>query len=111
MRSVADDFALIHHDDAPTDRIHDRFIVRRKQHGGAQIIDTLEDFNDIMRIHGIEIARRLIGDQDIGLIDERARYSNALLLAAGKFMGETPNLFAESHEIEDMWHVEKIWSF
>src|SRR3989344_1850813 len=105
MRIVADDFALIHHDDAPTDRIDDRFIVRRKQHGGTQIIDTLQDLDDIMRIDGIEIAGGLIGDQDIGLIDERARYSHALLLAAGEFMGKTPNLFAESHKIKNMWHV------
>lgn len=105
MRIIAHDLALIHRDHAPTHRIDHHLVVRREQDRGAEIVDALQNFDNIVRIDGIEIAGRLIGDQHIGLIDERARNRNALLLAAGEFMGKTPYFFSQADEIEDVWHI------
>ncbi len=50
--------------------------------GGTEIIDLLENLNDFVGIHWIEISCRLVGDDDVRLIDDSASDGYALLLSS-----------------------------
>src|SRR3989344_4579704 len=65
---VAHDTALIHHDDAPADRIHNDLVVRREKDGRAEVVDLFEYLDDIVCVDRIEIARRFVGDQNVRLV-------------------------------------------
>ena len=43
-----------------------------------------DQIHDLDRELRVEVARRLVGEQDLGLVDERRRNRDALLLAARK---------------------------
>src|SRR5664280_2939533 len=47
-------------------------------------VGVTEDFDDLLSVAQIEVPSRLVGENDIGLCDERTRESNTLLLASGK---------------------------
>src|SRR4030095_14839019 len=55
-----------------------------------------EQFDDSLAGFGIEVARRFIGEDDAGIIDDRAGERDALLLATGKFRGKMLETLAES---------------
>ena len=50
-------------------------------------VQSRDQFKNQLAGASIEIAGRLIGQQDSGLGDERTRQRNTLLFAAGKFAG------------------------
>src|SRR5262245_16069924 len=58
----------------------------RNQHqrGSFVLVETDEQFEDMLSISAIEIARRLVRQQNRRLHHERSRQRDALLLAAGK---------------------------
>ena len=51
------------------------------------IISHMSEINDFQTRFRVKITRRFIGEQQRGLIDQRARNRYALLLAAGKLRG------------------------
>jgi len=73
LHLVAHDPALIHRDHASADRIDDTLVVRRENDGSAEVVDLFQYFDDIVRVDRVEVAGRLIRDQNIGLIDDGAR--------------------------------------
>ena len=81
----------------------DAGIVRDDQDGGAQalveIADEVEDFGAGV---GVEVAGRLIGQQDGRMKGQRARDGDALPLAAGKFVGQVIEAVAELHEVQQL---------
>src|SRR5713226_4835317 len=50
--------------------------------GGAAGVDLAEQIHDLERQIGIEVAGRLIGEDEVRIVDERAGNRDALLLAA-----------------------------
>src|SRR5574341_1282292 len=61
----------------------DAWIMRDQDNGQpALTIELLEDAHDLRARFRIEIARRLVGEDDTGLVHERARDRDALLLPA-----------------------------
>jgi hypothetical protein len=107
FRVVADDLAPIHGDDALPDSIDDALIVRRDDDGGAELVDLLQDLDDLEGVDRVEVAGRLVGDDELGLIDDRAADGDALLLAARELVGEMLRLVGEIHELEDIGHVAR----
>ena len=78
-----DDLALLHDADVVGDTPHEAQVVGDEQHrhaiGLAQPIEQHED----LRLHGhVERRRRLVGDEQIGLVGERHRDHDALALSA-----------------------------
>jgi hypothetical protein len=58
-------------------------IVRNHKDGLAQpLVEIAKQLEDRAGVNGIEIPGRFIGQQDGGVIDDRAGNGNALLLAA-----------------------------
>ena len=53
-----------------------------------------------MRGARVEIAGRLVGQQEAGIVDQRARDRDALLLAAGELAGRVALAVAESEQVQ-----------
>ena len=62
--------------------------------------ELAEDPHDLLRCRRVEIARRLVGEQDRRPIDERAGDGDALALAAGQLVGPVLHAIAELHALE-----------
>ena len=54
--------------------------------GGAAGVDFAEQVHDVERQVRIEVARRLVGQHEHGVVHQRARNRDALLLAAGQLL-------------------------
>ena len=59
-------------------------IVAGDQHGDADLIEIDENLHDLTRQHRVEVAGRLIGEQQHGFVYHGAGDADALLLATGK---------------------------
>src|SRR5687767_12521721 len=61
--------------------------VRDENDGVAAPVQTLEQGHDLDACLGVEIAGRLVGEQDGGVVDERAGNGDTLPLPAGELIG------------------------
>ena len=64
------------------------------------MFSRLEDAHDLDAGAGVEVARRLVGQHDGRLVDERARDRHALLLPAGQLVGIVVIPLAETDAVE-----------
>ena len=62
----------------------DVLLVRDHDDGDAVLVELLENGHDLNAGSAVEIAGRFIRQQYLGLVDQRARDRDALLLTAGK---------------------------
>src|SRR4030095_14800092 len=62
----------------------DVLLVRDHDDGDAVLVELLENGHDLDAGSAVEIACRCIRQQHLGLVDQRARDRDALLLTAGK---------------------------
>ena len=102
---VADDLAVGELDHAPAHLVHHRHVVGGDQHRRAGLVDPVDQLHDPDRGLGIEVAGRLVGDQQRRVVDERARDRDALLLAAGELVGIVVELGGEPGEAQDVRHL------
>src|SRR4029077_12212653 len=79
-----DDAAVIEGDRAAADASNELAIVRGHDDGRAGGVDLAEQVHDLEREIRIQIARRLVGQNELRVGDERARNRNPLLLATRK---------------------------
>ena len=68
-------------------------------------VDAVEQLHDPDRGLGVEVAGRLVGQQQRRVVDERARHRDALLLAAGELVGEVVQLRREPGQAQDVRHL------
>src|SRR6188508_2860924 len=94
-----DPSALDHH--APhaetLDKVH---VVARDQHRHTDVIEALEQLHDLDRELGIEVAGRLVGDQERGLADHRAGNADPLLLTSRELDRAVVLATEQSHLVE-----------
>ena len=81
--------------DAAVGLARDIGVVCNHEDGVAGFVQITEDFEDDFFVGFVEIAGRLIGEDELGLIDERASDGDALLLASGKLRGEMREAISE----------------
>src|SRR5690242_8432767 len=79
---VSRDLPRIDGDHAPAEHVDDLAVVRRHHHRGAARVDAQEQLHDLPRRCGVEVAGRLIRDDEPRRMHQRARDGDALLLAA-----------------------------
>src|SRR5215212_1736385 len=70
---VADDAALAQLDHAPAHLVDHLLVVGRDDDGRAGAVDPVDQLHDPDRRLGIEVAGRLVGQQQRRVVDERAR--------------------------------------
>ena len=74
--------------DSPVGEASDRWGVRYHQDRVAFLMQFAEKIEHDLFVHFVEIAGGLVRQNQLGVIDQRARDRHALLLAAGKLRGE-----------------------
>ena len=82
-RAVVDDQAVAHPDD-PLGVLGDVVFVGDHDDGLARVVEPAEHLHDLVAGLGVEVARRLVGEDDVRVVDQRAGDRDALLLAAGE---------------------------
>src|SRR5262249_19720625 len=86
-RTSLDDLTFLHHADAIGDFAHNGKVVSDQQQRhrklGLQLFEQLEDLGLNSDIEG---RRRLVGDQQVGLVGQRHSYHYALTLTARELM-------------------------
>ena len=83
---VADDLAVAHDDDAFAVGGDVQF-VRDHDDGDAGVVEFLKQPHDFDAGARVEIAGRLVGQHQFGPVDQGAGDGDALLLAAGNWLG------------------------
>ena len=68
-----------------------------EDHGDAACVQLLEQCDDLLGGTAVERAGRLVGEEDMRVVDERARDRHALLLAAGQLRRLVPGALGEPH--------------
>ncbi len=72
-------------------------VVGDHQDGVAGAVQLAENFHDDGFVGFVEIAGGLVGEDELGLIDQGAGDGDALLLAAGELGGEMRQAIAQAH--------------
>src|SRR5512146_383860 len=75
-------------------------VVRDVEHRLALLVQALEELEHLGRRDRVEVARRLVADDQLRIGRERTRDGNALLLAARKLRGQVVELVAEPHQTQ-----------
>ena len=102
---VADHVALGQLDHAAAHAVDHRLVVGGDDHRRPGAVDAVEQLHDPDRGLGVEVAGRLVGQQQRRVVDERARDRHALLLAAGELVGEVVELGREPGQAQDVRHL------
>src|SRR5688572_30577063 len=78
------------------------FRVVRHHHDGLAVlaVEHLQKPQDLVRRLAVEVAGRLVADQDGRVRDQRARDCDALFLAAGELPGLVARAIGEAHDLE-----------
>ena len=89
-------------DDLALRLVRDVLLVRHDDHRVAAPVDVLEQRHDLLRRGAVERARRFVGEDHLGVADQRARDGHALLLAARQLVGH------EGLAIRQPDHVQEL---
>src|SRR6266404_2884702 len=54
--------------------------------GGATLVEALEELHDLFALRGVQVSGGLVGENELGILNHRARHSHELLLSAGKLI-------------------------
>ena len=93
---VAHDAAVLQADNALADGRDDLGVVGGHQDGHAQFIDPQQELDDLPADYRIEVARRLVRDEEARVMDKGPGNRRSLLLAAGQLVGELVSLAREA---------------
>ena len=102
---VAHDAALAQLDHAPAHLVDHHVVVGGDDHGRARAVDAVDQLHDPDRGLGIEVARRLVGQQQRRVVHERPRDRDALLLAAGQLGRQVVELGRQADHAQDVRHL------
>src|SRR5512140_2537227 len=95
---VPDDPALLEGHDALAEGGDDVGVVGRHEDRDAELVDAEEQLQGLPRDQGIQVARRLVGDDDPRVVDEGPGDRGSLLLAAGQLARVLGGLLGEADE-------------
>ena len=101
---VAHHLAVAQLDDASLHLVDEAGLVRRHHHRRAAGVDAREQLHDVDGCRGVEVSGRLVGQQHLRAVHQRARDRDALLLAAGQLVREPLLLAGEPDEGEHLGH-------
>ena len=79
---------------------HQLMVMGRNQHGGAEAIELDEETQQTACHLRVDVAGRLVSEQQLGLADNGTRNSGALLLSARKNGWLGMHAVAETHPLQ-----------
>src|SRR5439155_23990416 len=103
-RLVTHDPAALDLDDPATHLVDDVGVVGDHHHRRTGPVDPVEQPHDLDAGVRVEVAGRLVGEQDQRPVDERPGHRDALLLATGQLVRVPVLLAAETDQLEDLRH-------
>ena len=74
-------------------------------HGGAGLVDAVQQAHDPDGRVGIEVPGGLVGQQDQGPVDEGPGDRHPLLLATRELVGQVVALLGQPHQVQDLGHL------
>ena len=92
---------MIELDGAVVRAANEREVVRRHDHRRAGGVDVADELEDAARGALVQVAGGLVGDERDGVVHQRPRDRDALLLTAGKLAGVRLHLGREAHLLHD----------
>lgn len=85
--------------------------MRDHDDGHAQSgLQFAEEREDLVAVPAVEVAGRLVGEEDRGPVDESAGDGSALLLAAGEFAGTVTAALGETDAFEGFGHAGRAFA-
>ena len=85
--AIEDDFTVGDVDDTSAEVTDQIVLMSNHEYSSTLIVDALEELDYLVGELGVDITRRLVRDDELGVVDECARDSNSLLLAARELVG------------------------
>ena len=79
-----------------------RRVVRDDEDGRAVRVDAIEQRRDVLAVSLVELARRLVGDEQRRPVGQRARDRDALHLAARELRGQMIGAIGQTHVFEQL---------
>ena len=83
--------------DAAVGQARHHGIVRDHHDGASLLVKLAQQAQHDLFVQRVEIAGRLVGENDLGIIDQRPRNADALLLASGKLRGQVMRAIAQAN--------------
>ena len=103
---MIDKLAVGEDGDARGEALGERALVGDHDDGHSErVLDFAEEEKDLLAGGAVEIAGGLVGEEDCGLIYQRAGEGAALLLAAGEFAGAMLGAGREANAVESLLHA------
>ena len=85
--------------------LHQFVLVRDHDHRDVYFVDGFEQLHDVHAEFGVDVAGRLVGNDELGAVGQRAGHRHALLLAAGKFVRQAVHLVLQPDQAEGERHA------
>src|ERR1700688_1227345 len=76
--------------------------VRDLNDGCAAFVQALKELHDFFALRGMQVTGGLVGENELGILNHRARHADELLLAAGKLIGEKVFLPDDIETVENV---------
>src|ERR1700676_5274453 len=70
--------------------------------GGAAFVQAFEELHDLFALCGVKVSRGLVGENELGILDDRASDADQLLLTARKLVGKEIFLADDVEAVEDV---------
>ena len=82
--------------------------VGRDHHCGAQFVELFEQAHELDADPVVDIAGRLIGEQQMGAIDHRAGDGDPLLLTAAELLGSDIGVLTQADPVQQFMDVVPV---
>ena len=103
-RPELQDLAVVHDRDPVAERFRLVHVVSREHHRLAAIIDGPQHIPQVPPGLRVQRCRRLVQEDDLRVVDQRARDGQPLRLAAGEFLRPGVRLVGECDQLEHLVH-------
>ena len=78
-------------------------VVGDNDKGLTELVAQVEEkLMELVLVLGVETARRLVSEDDSGMVDQGTCHGDALLFTAGELVGLVPCAVGESHELKQL---------
>ena len=101
---IPDNASLFQCHGTVVETIYQLMLMRHHEDGGTGLIDLIQKLHDLVGKLRIDIAGRLIGNEQVGVIHQRAGQGHTLLLAAGEFRRIVLVLIIQPQQIQNIGH-------
>ena len=99
---VGDDFTVVDDDDAVVELFDQLVFMGDHDDGGTVLVDAVKQFHDLVGHLRVHVTGGLVGDDGVGVVDQRAGQSNSLLLTAGDLVRHVVCLVLQADQSQDV---------